>query len=109
VHFPLVPDRGGLLGPVVTTGGVIDASPVDEEVRRRLGEMLPEALLFSDNDRTLPSTFTLSEDALLDVPASVQNLADMAGLSLSELLSEVEDGDRAVVGPPLAVQRLCDS
>lgn len=76
----------------------IDADSPGVEVRRRLGEMLPEALLFSDSDRTLPSTFTLSEDALLDVPASVQNLADMAGLSLSELLSEIEDGDRAAHG-----------
>lgn len=76
----------------------VDAESPGAEVRRRLGKMLPVALLFSDSDRTLPSTFTLSEDALQEVPASVQNLADMAGLSLPQLLSEIEDGHRAAHG-----------
>lgn len=70
----------------------------DVEVRRRLQKMLPIAMLFSDSDRTLPSTFTVTEDALQEVPASVQNLADMAGLSLPQLFSEIEDGHRAAHG-----------
>ncbi|MGP4033629.1 AAA family ATPase [Pseudarthrobacter sp. 1C304] len=76
----------------------VEAGSPGTEVRQRLGNMLPEALLFSDGDRTLPSTFTLSEDALEGMPASIQNLADMAGLSLPELLAEIEDGNRAAHG-----------
>ncbi|OIH82850.1 hypothetical protein BLJ79_18060 [Arthrobacter sp. UCD-GKA] len=76
----------------------VDADHPGSEVRRRLGEMLPVALFFSEGDRTLPSTFPLSEDTLRDLPASVQNLANMAELSLSELLSEIEDDHRAAHG-----------
>lgn len=65
------------------------------EVRRRMAEMVPEALLFSDGDRTLPSAFALSEESLQLVPPSIQNLADMASLSLPHLVAEIRDGDRA--------------
>ncbi len=65
------------------------------EVRRRLIEMVPEALLFSEGDRTLPSAFALTEESLQVVPASIQNLADMASLSLPHLVAEIRDGNRA--------------
>ena len=76
----------------------VDAPDPAAAVRRRLGEMLPVALLFSERDRNLPSAFALSEDTLHDVPDSVQNLADMAGLSLSQLFSDVAEGNRAAHG-----------
>lgn len=74
------------------------AEPPAVEVRRRLGEMVPEALVFSEGDRTLPSAFALSEEALQSVPDSVQNLADMAGLSLTQIVADISDGHRAAYG-----------
>ncbi|MCQ1954475.1 AAA family ATPase [Arthrobacter sp. zg-Y238] len=68
------------------------------EVRKRLVEFLPKALVFSEADRTLPSAFTLTERTLDDIPQSLQNLADMADLSLPELYSDIEDGNRASYG-----------
>ncbi|XAS74335.1 AAA family ATPase [Micrococcaceae bacterium Sec5.1] len=76
----------------------VDAPDPADEVRRRMGEMLPVALIFSDGDRNLPSAFSLSEDTLQDVPDAVQNLADMADLSLAELYEELTEGNRAAHG-----------
>ncbi|UAJ78855.1 AAA family ATPase [Leifsonia sp. ZF2019] len=76
----------------------IDTRDRGDVVRTRMGQMLPVALLFSDADRNLPSTFALDDSTVNEVPAAVQNLADMAGLSIPDLWLDIQKGDRAGYG-----------
>jgi len=76
----------------------IDAEDPSIAVRTRLNLFVPTALLFSENDRNLPSTFAVDDDSLANVPLSIQNLADMAGLDLNQLWTDLQSGDRAAHG-----------
>lgn len=75
-----------------------DWAQVDEparEVRNRLWARAPQVLLFDEADRTLKSSYALSETVVADPPAALTNLASTAALDLDLLQQLVEDGDRS--------------
>jgi predicted ATPase len=76
----------------------IDTEKIEAKVRERVSKLVPTALLFAESDRNLPSSFVINDETLTNVPSSVQNLADMAGLSLDQLWNELQSGDRAAHG-----------
>jgi predicted ATP-dependent endonuclease of OLD family len=90
--MPLPADKQTILTRLINWIEDRDPGP---EVRSRLNAMVPLALVFSDADRSLPSTFALDDNSIIDVPVSVQNLSDMAGLDLAALWLDVQQGDRA--------------
>ena len=51
------------------------------EVEKRLHNISPDILLFSEEDRTLSSTYTLSDEVISKAPAALANVAGMAELS----------------------------
>ncbi|MER7795892.1 AAA family ATPase [Microbacterium sp. NPDC096154] len=59
-----------------------DPAPV---VRNALYKRAPSILLFSQADRTLSSTYTLSKQLVAAVPAALANLTGMAELDLEQL------------------------
>lgn len=63
------------------------------EVAERLYEITPDILLFTDADRTLASSYTLSDEVVSDPPVALRNLASMAELSLPELWKVINNGD----------------
>ena len=63
------------------------------EVAERLRNWLPDILLFNDEDRTLTSTYTLSDEVIAQPPAALNNVASMAELSLSQLWGTISNGD----------------
>lgn len=90
--FSLDPETRAYLDRLIDWQVSSDPTP---EIRRRLGALIPIALLFSDADRTLPSTFTLDETSIDNIPAAVQNLADMANLDLPAVWTDLQQGNRA--------------
>lgn len=62
-------------------------------VVERLFGRSPDILLFSDADRTLQSSYVLSDELISDVPAALRNLANMAELDLAALWMSVQNGD----------------
>ncbi len=63
------------------------------EVAERLHSRAPDILLFADEDRTLASTYTLSDEVIAQPPAALNNVASMAELSLTELWGTINNGD----------------
>jgi len=63
------------------------------EVEKRLHNISPDILLFSEEDRTLSSTYTLSDEVISKAPAALANVAGMAELSLGSLWKTVNNGD----------------
>ncbi|QOD94081.1 AAA family ATPase [Chryseoglobus sp. 28M-23] len=63
------------------------------EVAERLHSRAPDILLFAEEDRTLSSTYTLSEEVVAQPPAALNNVATMAELSLAELWRTISNGD----------------
>lgn len=63
------------------------------EVAERLHSRAPDILLFADEDRTLASTYTLSDEVIAQPPAALNNVATMAELSLADLWGTINNGD----------------
>jgi ABC-type cobalamin/Fe3+-siderophores transport system ATPase subunit len=90
-------DAFELIGPVrdamATVRDWIDRTDPAEEVARRLYAASADILLLSDEDRSLNSTYALSDEIVANPPAALRNLAEMAGLSLGQLWLTVNNGD----------------
>lgn len=63
------------------------------EVADRLRNVSPDILLFTDADRSLASSYTLSDETVATPPRALRNIATMAELSLPELWKTVNNGD----------------
>lgn len=58
-----------------------------------LYQRAPEILLFGEANRSLASTYVLSEELLADVPVALSNVAEMAELDLNTLWRTFTTGD----------------
>jgi|GEM_PF-501892 Predicted ATP-dependent endonuclease of the OLD family len=63
------------------------------EVEQRLFDESADLLLFGDEDRTLNSTYALSDEVVANPPAALRNLATMADLPLDQLWMTINNGD----------------
>lgn len=86
-----------LAGPIREALGAvrdwIDRPDPTGEVAERLYASSSDILLFGDDDRTLSSTYALSDEVVANPPAALRNLATMAGLSLDQLWMTINNGD----------------
>lgn len=64
-----------------------------ETAFEELWNRTPDAVMFSEGDRGLLSSYTLNEDLLKNTPSALRNLARLAGLDLKALAAAVEAGD----------------
>ncbi|WP_339619562.1 AAA family ATPase [uncultured Salinibacterium sp.] len=71
----------------------LDRADPAHDVEERLYEIAPDILMFSDEDRSLASTYTLTQDMVNTPPAALRNLAAMAELSLDLLWEKINNGD----------------
>lgn len=63
------------------------------EAADRLRNVSPDILLFTDADRSLASSYALSDESVATPPPALRNIAMMAELSLPELWKTVNNGD----------------
>lgn len=71
----------------------IDREDPAPAVARALYEVTPNIAFFSEADRTLASTYALSDELLKTTPAALANLAAMAELDLRALWKAMSSGD----------------
>ncbi|MGF2948211.1 AAA family ATPase [Microbacterium alcoholitolerans] len=71
----------------------IDRDDPTAAVAQALYDRTPNILMFSEADRTLASTHTLSDELVATPPASLANLVGMAGLDLRALWATFTSGD----------------
>lgn len=67
-----------------------------ETAIQRLSHQVPNFTLFDENNRSLQSSYELSEVSN-SAPRALGNLANVASLNLKDLFKAVEDGDQAEV------------
>lgn len=65
-----------------------------EEVERRLWSRSPDFILFSEEDRTLRSSYTFDEELVKTPPPALVNLAETASLDMEALLTYMQHDDR---------------
>ncbi len=63
------------------------------EAGRLLHSIAPDILLFTDGDRTLASTYALSQETVDSPPSALRNMSATAELSLVELWKTINNGD----------------
>lgn len=63
------------------------------EAGRLLHSIAPDILLFADGDRTLASTYSLSQESVDSPPAALRNMSTLAELPLDELWKTINNGD----------------
>ncbi|WP_160175054.1 AAA family ATPase [Microbacterium profundi] len=89
--------RYGVAEPLTTALSAmvtwIDREDPANSVASELYERAPNILLFSEQDRTLESSHTLSDELVANPPASLANLVGMAELDLRELWATYTSGD----------------
>lgn len=76
-----------------TVGAWFESEPPAQEACSILWKRSPDFLLFDEDDRTLRSSYTLEGSLVSSTPAALHNLARMAGLDLTALVSAFEDED----------------
>jgi len=90
-------DAFGLAGPIrdalEPVRDWLDRPHPAAKVEQRLFDGSPDILLFGDEDRTLNSTYVLSDDVVANPPAALRNLATMARLPLDQLWMTINNGD----------------
>lgn len=90
-------DEYGIAGPIRDALDEVNRWLIRKDpastVEERLHNVSPDILLFSEEDRTLSSTYTLSDEVISKTPAALANVARMAELSLSGLWKTVNNGD----------------
>lgn len=89
-RFGVAPDLLGALHGVVAW---IDREDPGPSAARSLYEAAPNIEFFSEADRTLASTYALSDELLAATPAALRNLASMAELDLQALWGAMSSGD----------------
>ena len=82
-----------LLGVLRSILEWIDREDPAPAVARALYEATPNIAFFSEADRSLASTYTLSDELLAAVPAALNNVAVMAELDLRALWQAMGSGD----------------
>lgn len=88
----------GVIASVVA--GIVAWLDIDEplaEVTNLLFARIPSILMFEDADRTLASSYTLTNETAASPPAALANIANMAELPLAELWAAIEianEGER---------------
>jgi ABC-type transport system involved in cytochrome c biogenesis ATPase subunit len=84
----------GVIADVVAE--VVEWLDIDEPrsaVTDRLFARVPSILMFEDADRTLASSYTLTNEIAASPPAALANIANMAELPLPELWAAIEIGN----------------
>jgi predicted ATP-dependent endonuclease of OLD family len=66
-----------------------------DKARDIIWNRTPAFLLFSENDRTLLSSYNLTDELLNAIPAALNNITDIAKLHLRNLVSSMRSGDIA--------------
>lgn len=84
---------GELFGVLQRVLAWIDREDPAPAVAQALYEITPNIAFFSEADRTLVSTYALSEELLKTTPAALANLAAMAELDLRALWRAMTSGD----------------
>lgn len=85
--------KGELLGALQALLAWIDREDPGPAAARALYEATPNIEFFSDADRSLSSTYVLSDDLLAAVPPALNNVAVMADLDLKALWQAMSSGD----------------
>jgi predicted ATP-dependent endonuclease of OLD family len=88
--FAAVLPVGEALGRILEWIDRDDPAPL---VNKQLMERSPDIVLFSDADRSLQSSYALSDELISNVPFALRNLANMAKLDLTGLWTSVQNGD----------------
>ena len=73
-------------------GWLADPDP-EEEIRRVLSARRPRSLLFSESERDLKSSYTLSKALVEDPPPALRNLCALSSLRLADLWDAVTTGN----------------
>lgn len=84
---------GDLLGVLRSILAWLDREDPGLAAARALNEITPNIEFFSEADRTLASTYVISDELLTSVPAALSNLAVMAELDLAALWRAMSTGD----------------
>ena len=84
---------GDLLGVLRAILAWLDREDPGPAVARALYEIAPNIEFFDEADRTLASTYAISDELLAAVPAALNNLAVMAELDLAALWRAMATGD----------------
>ena len=71
-------------------GALPDPAPKSREI---LYSRMPKFLLFSDEDRTLTSSYALDETLLTSPAPAIRNIANMAGLDFNQLVEFTKNDD----------------
>jgi predicted ATPase len=79
-----------LLGQLHTWAQRDDPAPA---VAKALDNRTPDILLFGDDDRTLASSYVVSDEVANDPSGALANLCNMADLSLKALRAAIANGD----------------
>lgn len=90
-------DEFGLDGPIrealtQVTAWLEKADPA-AEAAERLHNVSPDILLFTDADRSLASSYTISDETVANPPPALRNITLMADLSLPALWKTISNGD----------------
>ncbi len=89
------PRSDRLRDALVATKEWLETSDPGTTVYSVLLQRTPSFLMFSDDDRSLRSTYSLDDSFLGNVPAALQNLARMAELDLHAMVAAHRSGDVA--------------
>ncbi len=84
---------GDLLGVLRSILAWLDREDPGPAAARALYEITPDIEFFSQADRTLASTYVISDELLSSLPAALSNLAVMAELDLTALWRAMSTGD----------------
>lgn len=85
--------EGELLGVLRSILAWLDREEPGPAVARALYEITPDIEFFGQADRTLASTYVISDELLASMPAALSNLAVMAELDLAALWRAMSSGD----------------
>lgn len=69
----------------------------EERARKHLASRTPDIAVFSDNERNLASQYQMGPELVAKAPAALDNLAQMAGLTLFDLWEAIQSGEAARV------------
>lgn len=82
-------DVDNLAGQLRKFGEWDDLTDPEAAVRDCLWKRTPDIMLFSDEDRSLETTYTLNDNLLVSIPKALGNLARLADLDLHALVASV--------------------